>query len=107
MKKISDKQKLKKQVERDMKERMLSVFLDIWMKRRHYSELSGKWLGKEALTTFFHHILPKSKYPQAMLDEENIILITFDEHSKVESDPTFFEEINKRREKLKEKYGRS
>lgn len=81
--------------------------MDIWQERKHNSEISGKWLGKEALTVFFHHILPKSKYPEAMLDPDNIILLTFEEHGKVENDPTHFEEVNKRREKLKEKYGRS
>jgi hypothetical protein len=86
---------------------MLSVFMDIWSKRKHYSEVTGRWLGNEALTVFFHHILPKSKFPEAAFDEDNIILLTFDEHNKVEGDPTCFEEVNKRREQLKEKYGRS
>ena len=86
---------------------MWRVFLDIWMKRRHNSEISGRWLGKEPLTIFFHHILPKSKYKQAMFDEENIILMTWDEHTKVENDPTYFEEVNKRREQLKRKYDTS
>lgn len=83
------------------------MFLDIWMKRKHNSEVSGKWLGKEALSVFFHHILPKSKYKDAMFDEENIILLTWDEHAKVENDPTYFEVVNKRREQLKLKYDRS
>jgi hypothetical protein len=86
---------------------MLSLFMQIWHKRKHYSEVSGKWLGNEALTTLFHHILPKSRFREAMLDEENIILMTADEHAQVESDPTHFEEVNKRREQLKIKYGRS
>jgi len=42
-----------------------------------------------------------------MLDEDNIILLTLDEHTKVENDPVFFEEVNKRREQLKIKYGRN
>ena len=53
---------------------------------------------------FFHHILPKEKYPEALLDEENIILLTLDEHSNVESDIYRYEEVNKRREQLKQKY---
>lgn len=88
------------------KELMWRVFLDIWQKREHYSEVSGRWLGKEALSVFFHHILPKSKKREAMFDEENIILLTWDEHSKVEGDPTCFEEVNKRRAQLKLKYDR-
>lgn len=79
-------------------------FLQIWRKRLHYSEVSMDYLGKEPLSIFFHHILPKSKYPQAALDEENIILLTWQEHDQVESDPTRYEEVNKRREQLKKKY---
>jgi 5-methylcytosine-specific restriction endonuclease McrA len=56
------------------------------------------------LSTFFHHILPKNKYLEASLDEENIILLTWEEHDQVESDTTRYEEVNKRREQLKKKY---
>lgn len=83
---------------------MQDLFLKIWKKRLHYSEVSMDYLGKEPLSIFFHHILPKSKYPQAALDEENIILLTWQEHDQVEMDPTRYEEVNKRREKLKQKY---
>ena len=79
-------------------------FLQIWRKRLHYSEVSMDYLGREPLSIFFHHILPKSKYPQAEFDEENIILLTWQEHDQVESDPTRYEEVNKRREQLKKKY---
>lgn len=86
---------------------MFSFFMDIWHKRKHYSEVSGKWLGKEALSIYFHHILPKSKHKDAVFDEDNIILLTFEEHGKVENDPYYFDEVNKRRAKLIEKYGRN
>ena len=79
-------------------------FLQIWRKKLHYSEVSMDYLGREPLSVFFHHILPKSKYPQAEFDEENIILLTWQEHDQVETDPTRYEEVNKRREKLKKKY---
>jgi len=83
---------------------MQEFFLKIWKKRLHYSEVSMDYLGKEPLHTFFHHILPKEKYPQAAFDEENIILLTLDEHTNVESDMYRYEEVNKRRERLKKKY---
>ena len=83
---------------------MKDMFLLIWKKRPHKSEISGTSLGSEALSTYFHHILPKSKYPEACLDEENIILLTWEEHDQVEMDPTRYEEVNKRREQLKQKY---
>lgn len=84
---------------------MREFFLDIWSKRLHKSEVSGKQLGREPLSIYFHHILAKEKYPQARLDEENIIILTLDEHTNVENDMYKYEEINKRREYLKRKYG--
>ena len=83
---------------------MRDFFLELWKKRMHKSEVSGQYLASEPLTVFFHHILPKSKYPEAGLDEENIILLTMEEHDQVEMDPTRYEEVNKRRELLKKKY---
>ena len=82
-------------------------FKEIWKERKHYSEVSGEYLGSEALSTFFHHILPKSKYPDASYDKSNIILLTLDEHTNVEADIYKYEEVNKRRESLKLKYERT
>lgn len=84
--------------------KMKEFFLKIWKKRMHYSEISMDYLGKEPLTVFFHHILPKEKYPEAQYDEENIILLTLEEHDTVEKDMYKYEEVNLRREKLKSKY---
>jgi len=86
---------------------MRAFFMEIWKKRKHYSEVSGNYLGSEAMSTYFHHILPKEKYPEACLDEENIILLTFPEHQSVENDMYKYEEVNKRRELLKLKYERT
>jgi len=83
---------------------MQTFFLQIWKKRLHKSEISGESLGSEPLHIFFHHILSKEKYPQVMLDEENIILLTLDEHTNVENDMYRYEEVNKRHEYLKKKY---
>lgn len=82
------------------------LFLQIWKKRSHYSEVSGKWLGKEPLTVFFHHILSKEKYPEACLDEENIILLTLEEHEQVELDMYRYEEVNQQRKYLLNKYSK-
>lgn len=83
---------------------MREFFMDIWRKRRHYSEVSDTYLGKEPLSIYFHHILPKEKFKQAQYNEDNIILLTFDEHMNCESDMYRYEEINKRRESLLNKY---
>ena len=86
---------------------MQEFFLDIWKKRPHNSEISGVYLGSEPMSTYFHHILPKEKYPDAKYDEQNIILLTLDEHTNVESDMYKYEEVNNRREQLNIKYERS
>lgn len=83
---------------------MQEFFLKIWKKRLHYSQVSMNYLGKEPLTIFFHHILPKEKYPQAMYDEENIVLLTLEEHDNVERDMYKYDVINKMRENLLKKY---
>lgn len=83
---------------------MKQMFMSIWKTRSHKSEVSGAYLGSEPMSTYFHHILPKSKYPEACFDEENIILLTLEEHSNVENDMYRYEEVNKRREQLKIKY---
>jgi len=84
---------------------MQQFFLQVWRKRLHYSQVSMDYLGKEPLSVFFHHILPKEKYPQAMYDEENIILLTLEEHDNVERDMYKYPEVNRKRELLKTKYG--
>jgi hypothetical protein len=86
---------------------MRQFFLSIWKKRPHKSEVSGEFLGSEPMSTYFHHILPKEKYPDACLDEENIILLTLEEHSNVENDMYRYEEVNKRRNHLLAKYERT
>lgn len=86
---------------------MRQFFLSVWNKKPHRSEVSGMYLGKEPMSTYFHHILPKEKYPEACLDEENIILLTLEEHSNVENDMYKYEEVNERRNQLKLKYERT
>ena len=105
IRKYSKKGLERKKLKTENTKKLHSWFLILWGKKPHYSEISSKWLGNEPNTMFFHHILPKSRYKEAEFDEENIIFLTPDEHSNVEANPTKFEIINKRREKLKEKYG--
>lgn len=83
---------------------MREFFISIWKKKAHRSEVSNENLGREPLSIFFHHILPKEKYKQAEFDEENIILLTLDEHTNVENNMYKYEEVNNRRNYLKTKY---
>lgn len=105
-KSLSAKNVRKSQNHRKISDRN-EFFLQIWGKRRHFSEISNIYLGREPLTIYFHHILPKEKFPEAEYDEDNIILLTFDEHNTVESDMYRYEEVNERRKNLLLKYERA
>ena len=82
---------------------MREFFLSIWSKRPHYSEVSGKFLGHEPLSTMFHHILEKELYPELALDEDCVILVTPEEHQIVHIYKYKYEEINRRRKELLKK----
>ena len=107
--KIRSLNKFKPETEeqKEGREKMQNFFLEIWNSRPHYSEVSNKWLGNECKSLFLHHIIPKSICEEGKYDPENIILLTGDEHAQVEWDIYYFEEINKRREQLKIKYGKT
>jgi hypothetical protein len=83
---------------------MQKFFLQVWNKRKHISEISGEKLLSPISSLYFHHILPKSKYKEAMYDEENIILLTPIEHGNVENNPQRYEIINNKRDYLLKKY---
>lgn len=99
--------KNKKKESPTSKNEMWEFFLSIWKSRPHRSEVSGKYLQGQPLSTMFHHIILKSDMLYGELgkfDEENIILLSMEEHEVVHKDATKYEEINKRRERLIEKY---
>ena len=86
---------------------MGEFFLSIWNKRPHKSEVSGKLLNGEPLSTMFHHIIEKSDVLYGELarwDEEDIIILLPEEHEQLHKDVYMYEEVNKRREKLLRKY---
>ena len=83
---------------------MMEFFRVIWNKRVHVSEVSGEKLISPLSTLYFHVILPKSKHLDMSFDEDNIILLTPEEHANVELDKFRYEKINKKREILLKKY---
>lgn len=80
-----------------------AFFLSIWKKLPHCSQISGEKLyGFSSL--YFHHILPKSKFKEAMYDEENIAILLPEEHGNIEINKFRYEKINERRKLLEKKY---
>jgi len=103
--------KSRKTFKRELKKSSVSntaeFFMKIWTKREHVSEVSGEKLFSPPSSAYFHHILPKRKHSEAMYDEENVILLTIDEHTNVESDMYRYEKINKKRKQLIDKYNQN
>lgn len=60
--------------------KLLSFYKQIWEERKHYSEVSGEWLGDVPKLIFFEHLLEKSAYPQFKYERRNVILCTANEH---------------------------
>lgn len=61
-----------------------SIYLAIWDKREHRCQVSGEYLGREPLTTFFHHLLKKETYPEYRYDFWNILIVSPAVHEKCE-----------------------
>lgn len=107
---IKRKKKTQEELEEIRREiqKQNDFFLEIWEERKingkNYSEVSGKRIYGQCRTIYMHHILPKSKYPHLKYKKDNIIILTFEEHQRVEQDMYYYDEINKRREQLKTKY---
>lgn len=100
MKKISDKRRIVLAGRQKDTYILHMLYQEIWEERGPYSEVSDTYLGKSPLSTFFHHILPKNKYPKLIMNKDNIIIMTAQEHEKVEQDPFFYEKINQKRKEL-------
>lgn len=86
-------------------EKRNAFFESIWNERPHRCEVTGASLGKTPNTMYFHHILPKNKYPQFAFDKDNIIILHPNIHASVELDMYKYPEINERRLALKVNYG--
>ena len=56
--------------------------MDIWHTRKHVCYETGEYLGREPLTIYFSHVLPKEKYPQYKLCSWNIVLSSATNHDQ-------------------------
>jgi hypothetical protein len=78
-------------------------FYLILQTRGKESEISQSKLYGEINSTWFHHILPKSKFPELRYCVDNIIVLTSDEHNAVENGKEY-EEVERRKKDLQSRY---
>lgn len=84
-----------------------TIFMEIWNERPHVSEVSGEYLGNEPNVSFFSHILGKKAYPRFILNKNNILLMTFEEHYEFDfgsPEGSMWDKVFELKEQLKIEY---
>lgn len=95
--KVSAKRKLQIVEDKVLFEKDKEFYREVWNASPHVCQCGCKrYLGKEPLTTFFHHLLPKSIYPQFRHTFENIMILHPDDHSQAESNIDKLPEVKRR-----------
>lgn len=84
--KVSKKRQKKLEEKKDMIKQDHEFYEEHWRACPHKCEQCGLNLGKEPLTIFFHHALPKRNYPQFRHTHENLIVLCGNCHSQTEAD---------------------
>jgi hypothetical protein len=90
------------------KEKDEEFYQAIWEEREHVCYETGHWLGLLPLRQFFHHVLPKRSYPQYRYCKWNIVLLSPDTHTGIETgglDSGKFPRVAFLTKEFKEKYG--
>lgn len=83
------------------KDKMWELFLSIWKQRGPYSEIDNTYLGKEAKSVFFDHLMPKENFPEVMYEEWNILIVSWEQHDNRHNGiipEKYQEKINKAKE---------
>lgn len=84
-------------------EKQWMLFYVLLNERGNFSEISNVELKGELNSLWFHHILPKSKFPLLRFCPDNIIIVTADEHALIESGHNFVE-VESRKDSIRENY---
>ncbi len=83
---VSKKRQKKLEEQKDMIKLDHEFYEEHWRSCPHRCEQCNLNLGKEPLTIFFHHALPKRSFPQFRHTHENIIVLCGNCHSQAEVD---------------------
>lgn len=95
---------MRKQQNKERKEKDVAFYVKIWNASNKRCQITGRYLGNEPLTTFFHHILPKSRFPEYRWCEWNILMVHPEVHAQIELDMDKVPGVRKMTEELMEKH---
>lgn len=84
-----------------------AFYMEIWESREHTCYNCSRFLPREPLTLYFHHLLNKQHYPQFRHEEWNIAILCSDCHYSYETYPNIrkHQKIIELTNKLKEEHG--
>lgn len=82
---MSEKKKAQLGAEKKLFQEDKEFYAEIWSCSPHVCQACNKNLGREPLTLFFHHLLPKDIYDQFRHTPENIMILCPDCHTQAET----------------------
>ncbi len=78
--KSSKRIKQKSEKQKEVTNKDIAFFKEIWAERDHKCVVTGEDLGDEFNVCFFSHILTKGSYPKFRYNKKNLILMSFQAH---------------------------
>lgn len=94
---VSEKRKKEIEENKLLLEQDKEFYKMIWDASPHKCQCGcNAKLGKEPMTTFFHHLLPKARYEMFRHSPENIMILHPDCHNAYHSNPLNRPEVTKR-----------
>jgi len=99
LRRVSPKRQKQLEDDRATFEADKEFYREIWLASPHRCTCGcNAKLGKEPLTTFFHHLLFKAQYPQYRYCPPNIMILHPDCHNAYHTNPLNRPEVMRRRE---------
>ena len=99
--KVSAKRKAQIEIDKNIFEQDKIFYKEIWDNSEHKCQCGcNQRLGKEPLTSFFHHLLEKAKYPQFRHEHSNIMILHPDCHNAYHSMSSNRPEVIRRRNEV-------
>lgn len=100
--KVSKKRAKQIELDKQTFEQDKIFYKEIWDASPHRCQCGcNAKLGKEPLTTFFHHLLFKAQFPQFRHTHENIMILHPDCHNSYHTNPDTRPEVKRRQEEAK------
>jgi hypothetical protein len=104
IRKISKKQTKKKSREGKITKKDHLMYLEIWEEREHVDFETGQLIEEAFSTLLFHHVLPKKTgiggYPQFRHSKWNVVIVSWETHTKAESNIDLVPKIKAYRDHL-------